>query len=31
MNGMANVDEVIRKNTYRGLEATLKLSEWKKV
>lgn len=31
MNGMTNVDEVIRQNTYKGLEATLKLSEWRKV
>lgn len=31
INGMTNVDEVIRENTYKGLEATLKLSEWRKV
>lgn len=31
MNGLTNVDEVIRENTYKGLEATLKLTEWRKV
>lgn len=31
LNGMHNVEEVIRENTYRGLEASLKLSAWRKV
>lgn len=31
MNGMTDVDEVIRQNTYKGLAATLKLTEWRKV
>jgi transcription elongation factor Elf1 len=31
LNGMNNVEEVIRENTYRGLEASLKLAAWRKV
>ena len=30
MNGLTNVDELIRENTYKGLQATLKLTEWRK-
>lgn len=30
INGLTNVDTVIRENTYKGLQATLKLSEWRK-
>ena len=29
--GLNNVEELIRENTYKGLQATLKLSEWRKV
>jgi hypothetical protein len=31
MNGLTNVDDLIRENTYKGLQATLKLTEWRKV
>ena len=31
LNGMTNVEEVIRENTYKGLEASLKLTSWRKV
>lgn len=31
LNGMNNVEEVIRENTYRGLEASLRLAAWRKV
>lgn len=31
INGLTNIDELIRENTYRGLQATLKLTEWRKV
>lgn len=31
MNGMTDVEEVIKKNTYKGLEASLKLTAWRKV
>ena len=29
--GLNNVEELIRENTYKGLQATLKLSEWRKI
>ncbi len=31
LNGISNVEEVIRENTYKGLQATLKLASWRKV
>jgi transcription elongation factor Elf1 len=31
LNGMTNVEEVIRENTYIGLQASLKLTTWRKV
>ena len=31
LNGMNNVEEVIRENTYKGLEASLRLTAWRKV
>lgn len=31
LNGMHNVEDVIRENTFRGLEASLKLTAWRKV
>ena len=31
LNGITNVEEVIRENTYKGLQATLKLASWRKV
>ena len=31
LNGMHNVEEVIRENMYKGLEASLKLTAWRKV
>ena len=30
LNGMTNVETVIRDNTYQGLNAKLKLTEWRK-
>jgi transcription elongation factor Elf1 len=31
LNGLNNVEDVIKKNTYKGLEASLKLAAWRKV
>jgi hypothetical protein len=31
LNGMDDVEDVIRKNTYKGLEASLRLTTWRKV
>ena len=31
LSGMHNVEEVIRENTYKGLQADLKLASWRKV
>jgi len=30
LNGVTNIEEIIRKNTYKGLEANLKLMSWRK-